>query len=59
MPATQHPASIAPQVRALQVPDDHLAVWALGQAGYLLKGGSQVVIIDPYLSGHVQDRPLA
>lgn len=47
--------SIAEQVRKLPVPWGHLAVWALGQQGYLIKGGSHVVIIDPYLSDYVEE----
>ena len=38
------------QLEALSPPAGHLAVWALGQAGYLLKGGDTVMVIDPYLS---------
>jgi L-ascorbate metabolism protein UlaG (beta-lactamase superfamily) len=47
--------SIAPQIRALVVPQGHLAVWALGQQGYILKGGDRVVVIDPYLSNYVEE----
>lgn len=47
--------SIAKQVRTLQVPYGHLAVWALGQQGYLLKGGNHVVVVDPYLSNYVEE----
>jgi L-ascorbate 6-phosphate lactonase len=50
---TERP-SIAAQVRGLEVGAGHLAVWALGQHGYLLKGGGKVVIIDPYLSDYVE-----
>lgn len=46
---------LAGQVRSLQVPPGHLAVWALGQQGYMFKGGRQVVVIDPYLSSDVED----
>jgi L-ascorbate metabolism protein UlaG (beta-lactamase superfamily) len=49
------PPSIAAQVRGLAVPHGHLAVWALGQQGYLFKGGKHVLLIDPYLSDHVQE----
>lgn len=47
--------SIAQQIRTLAVPHGHLAVWALGQQGYLLKGGDRVVIIDPYLSNYAEE----
>jgi L-ascorbate metabolism protein UlaG (beta-lactamase superfamily) len=53
----EHPAerpALAAQVRALAVPPGHLAVWALGQQGYLLKGGAHAVIIDPYLTDHIE-----
>ena len=46
---------VAEQVRRLEVPEGHLAVWALGQSGYLLKGGEHVVVIDPYLSNYVEE----
>ena len=46
---------LARQVRSLPVPHGHLAIWALGQQGYLFKGGQQVVVIDPYLSNYVQE----
>src|SRR5690606_38665190 len=38
------------QLARLRPPTGHLAVWALGQAGYVLKGGDTVAVIDPYLS---------
>lgn len=43
------------QLEALSPPAGHLAVWALGQAGYLLKGGDSVVVIDPYLSNALEE----
>jgi L-ascorbate 6-phosphate lactonase len=47
--------SIARQVESLNVPYGHLAIWALGQQGYLLKGGPHTVVIDPYLSNYVEE----
>lgn len=47
--------SVVEQVRNLDVPQGQLAIWALGQQGYLLKGGGTVVIIDPYLSNYVEE----
>ena len=47
--------SIAAGVRGLRVPRGHLAIWALGQLGYILKGGDNVLIIDPYLSDYVEE----
>jgi L-ascorbate metabolism protein UlaG (beta-lactamase superfamily) len=49
------PTSIAVQVQSLLVSPGHVAVWALGQHGYLLKGGERVVAIDPYLSNYVEE----
>ncbi|MFL5731832.1 MAG: MBL fold metallo-hydrolase [Chloroflexia bacterium] len=46
---------VVAQVRGLEVPWGQLAVWALGQHGYLLKGGRCVVIVDPYLSRYVEE----
>lgn len=42
------------QLTNLHVPAGHLAVWALGQHGYLLKGAGRVIVIDPYLTGEVE-----
>lgn len=55
MESKQDGAGLAGQVRSLQVDDGHLAVWALGQQGYLFKGGNRVVVIDPYLSNDIQE----
>lgn len=49
------PDSIAEQVRSLEVGYGHLAVWALGQQGYLFKGGRHTVVIDPYLSNYLEE----
>lgn len=38
------------QLAAIRPPAGHLAIWALGQVGYIIKGGDTVVVIDPYLS---------
>lgn len=38
------------QARRISPPEGQLAIWALGQVGYLIKGGATVVVIDPYLS---------
>lgn len=55
MTKTQQLRSIAEQVRQLEVAEGHLAVWALGQHGFLLKGGQTTVVIDPYLSNSVEE----
>ncbi|MCI0394157.1 MAG: MBL fold metallo-hydrolase [Chloroflexi bacterium] len=43
------------QINALQVPPGSLALWALGQSGFVLKGGEIIVYIDPYLSNYVDE----
>ena len=46
--------SIAAAVQQLNVGKGHLAIWALGQHGFILKGQHTTVIIDPYLSNYVE-----
>jgi L-ascorbate 6-phosphate lactonase len=55
MANTNGKSTLARQVRELEVPYGHLALWALGQQGYILKGGRHVVVIDPYLSNYVEE----
>lgn len=43
------------QVNNLHVAPGMLAMWALGQSGFILKGGETIVYIDPYLTGTVSD----
>lgn len=43
-------SALAQQVNHLDVPAGQLALWSLGQAGFVIKGGSMLVCIDPYLS---------
>jgi L-ascorbate metabolism protein UlaG (beta-lactamase superfamily) len=43
------------QIGALAVPSGSLALWALGQSGFVVKGGDTVVYIDPYLSNYVDE----
>jgi len=33
--------------------ENNVALWFLGQAGYMIKGGGQKILIDPYLSDSV------
>ncbi len=47
--------SLVEQITKLPVPQGCLAVWALGQQGYLFKGGGRVIAIDPYLSNYVEE----
>lgn len=43
-------AAIIAQIERLVVPEGHLACWALGQSGFVVKGGDALFVIDPYLS---------
>jgi L-ascorbate metabolism protein UlaG (beta-lactamase superfamily) len=43
------------QMDALAVPPGSLALWALGQSGFVVKGKDTVVYIDPYLSSYVDE----
>jgi len=47
--------SLAQRIDALPVPAGSLALWALGQSGFVIKGGDTVVYIDPYLSSYVDE----
>jgi L-ascorbate metabolism protein UlaG (beta-lactamase superfamily) len=43
-------AALIAQIDSLTVPHGQLALWSLGQAGFVIKGGTTIVYIDPYLS---------
>ncbi|HRE28406.1 MAG TPA: MBL fold metallo-hydrolase, partial [Anaerolineales bacterium] len=43
------------RIERLTVPHGQLALWALGQAGFILKGGQTIVCIDPYLSDSITE----
>ena len=43
------------QIERLVVPPGQLALWGLGQAGFILKGGPTIVCIDPYLSDSITE----
>jgi len=45
--------SLVQQITGLSVPPGSLALWGLGQSGFVIKGGETIVYIDPYLSGQV------
>jgi L-ascorbate metabolism protein UlaG (beta-lactamase superfamily) len=47
--------ALVAQVDALAVPPGMLAIWALGQAGFILKGGHTVAYVDPYLTNSVDE----
>lgn len=45
------------QIHTLAVPNGHLALWSLGQSGFVLKSGDTLLCIDPYLSDSVEKLP--
>lgn len=47
---TRPGAALIAQIDNLQVPHGQLALWSLGQAGFVVKGGTTIAYIDPYLS---------
>jgi L-ascorbate 6-phosphate lactonase len=47
-------AALIAQIDSLTVPPGQLALWALGQAGFVIKGGTTIVYIDPYLSDSIE-----
>lgn len=48
-------AALIAQINDLTVPRGQVALWALGQAGFVLKGSDTIAYIDPYLSNSVED----
>lgn len=50
MTSSQQQKSLAEQIAALHVPYGQLALWSLGQSGFMIKGGTTLACIDPFLS---------
>jgi L-ascorbate metabolism protein UlaG (beta-lactamase superfamily) len=48
-------ANLIAQIDSLAVPTGQLALWSLGQAGFVIKGGETIAYIDPYLSDSIED----
>jgi L-ascorbate metabolism protein UlaG (beta-lactamase superfamily) len=48
-------AALIEQIDTLKVPHGQLALWSLGQAGFVIKGGATIAYIDPYLSDPLTD----
>jgi L-ascorbate metabolism protein UlaG (beta-lactamase superfamily) len=46
-------ADLIARIDGLTVPSGQLALWSLGQSGFVVKGGATVAYIDPYLSDSV------
>ncbi len=53
--ATRTGTALATQIEQLTVVDGMLALWALGQAGFVVKSSSTLIVIDPYLSDSIRD----
>lgn len=49
------PVPLVAQINTIPVPPRSLALWALGQSGFILKGGETIAYIDPYLSNYVDE----
>lgn len=45
--------ALVAQIDGLHVPAGMLAIWGLGQSGFVLKGGQTVAYVDPYLTDSV------
>jgi L-ascorbate 6-phosphate lactonase len=48
-------AALIAQIDSLTVPPGQLALWSLGQAGFVIKGGETIAYIDPYLSDSIEE----
>lgn len=46
-------AALLRQMNSLHIPYGQLAIWALGQSGFAIKGGDTIIYIDPYLSDSI------
>jgi L-ascorbate metabolism protein UlaG (beta-lactamase superfamily) len=51
--ASKKRADLLARIDQLQVPEGQLALWALGQSGFVIKGGRTIAYIDPYLSDSI------
>ena len=47
--------ALVAQIDELAVPPGMLAIWGLGQSGFILKGGQTVAYLDPYLTNAVDE----
>ena len=48
-------ADLIDHIERLVVSEGQLALWALGQSGFVIKGGSTIAYIDPYLSNSITE----
>src|ERR671923_2005155 len=51
----QRSAALIAQIEGLAVLPGQLALWSLGQAGFVIKGGATIAYIDPYLSDSIAE----
>ncbi|WP_051663420.1 hypothetical protein [Alicyclobacillus macrosporangiidus] len=42
------------EIERTVVPDNAIAMWNIGQEGYILKGRNQVLVVDPYLTDSIE-----
>ncbi|GEM46279.1 MBL fold metallo-hydrolase [Deinococcus cellulosilyticus] len=49
------PQDLISRIDRLNVPEGQLALWSLGQSGFVIKGGNTIFYIDPYLSDSIED----
>ncbi len=45
------------QINSFAPPKNSVAIWSLGQHGFVIKGGDTLMCIDPYLSNFIADVP--
>lgn len=50
-------SDLAAEIARTNVPDGALALWWLGQASFVVKGGGRTVALDPFLSNYPGDFP--
>ena len=56
MPTSQ---ALIHQINTLSVGHGSLALWSLGQAGLVLKGGETIAYLDPYLTNSIDEAAFA
>lgn len=55
MSPIQPTRNIREQIRSTSLPEDAIALWSLGQEGFLVKWKEKTVLFDPYLSNWVYE----
>lgn len=54
----KHGLSLLSEIQNTSLHEDTLALWYLGQEGFVIKGGSNVLYVDPYLSNSIHEDQL-